>query len=72
MRQLYYSPLLLPFLVCGCENTAQDDQRPNILFMAIDDLRTDETKNVADENSEVVENLLPLWEKGNTGLFNFN
>jgi arylsulfatase A-like enzyme len=29
----------------------------------------DETQNVADQNSEVVGNLMPLWEKGDTGLF---
>lgn len=28
-----------------------------------------ETKNIAAENPEVIENLMPLWEKGNTGLF---
>jgi arylsulfatase A-like enzyme len=28
-----------------------------------------ETKNVADENPDIIENLMPLWEKGNTGLF---
>jgi arylsulfatase A-like enzyme len=28
-----------------------------------------ETKNIAAENPELVEQLLPLWEKGNTGLY---
>lgn len=28
-----------------------------------------ETKNIAADYPEVVEKLLPLWEKGNTGLF---
>lgn len=28
-----------------------------------------ETKNIAAENPEIVEQLLPLWEKGNTGLY---
>ena len=42
MKQFFYSPLLLPFIFCGCEEVAKDDQKPNILFIAIDDLRTDE------------------------------
>ena len=29
-----------------------------------------ESKNIADQNPDIVEQLLPLWEKGNTGLFN--
>lgn len=29
-----------------------------------------ESKNIAPDNPELVEQLLPLWEKGNTGLFN--
>ncbi|MCK5137760.1 MAG: sulfatase [Bacteroidales bacterium] len=29
----------------------------------------DETKNIAAENPEIVEQLMPLWEKGNTGLY---
>jgi hypothetical protein len=35
------------------------------------DHKTDpnETKNIAAENPEIVEKLLPIWEKGNTGLF---
>jgi len=28
-----------------------------------------ETKNIADEHSDIVGNLMPLWEKGNTGLY---
>jgi arylsulfatase A-like enzyme len=28
-----------------------------------------ETKNIAAEHPEIIEKLLPLWEKGNTGLF---
>jgi len=28
-----------------------------------------ETKNIAGENPEIVEQLMPLWEKGNTGLY---
>ncbi|MFC4873178.1 sulfatase [Negadavirga shengliensis] len=28
-----------------------------------------ESKNIAEENPEIVEQLLPLWKKGNTGLF---
>ncbi len=28
-----------------------------------------ETRNIAAENPEIVKNLLPLWEKGNTGLY---
>jgi len=28
-----------------------------------------ETKNIAAENPEIIEQLLPLWEKGNTGLY---
>ncbi len=30
----------------------------------------DETKNIASEKPEIVEKLKPLWEKGNTGLYN--
>jgi len=35
------------------------------------DHKTDpnETKNIADENPEIVEQLMPVWEKGNTGLY---
>ncbi|NCB08899.1 MAG: DUF4976 domain-containing protein, partial [Bacteroidia bacterium] len=29
----------------------------------------DETKNIAAEHPDIVENLMPLWEKGNTGLY---
>ncbi len=29
-----------------------------------------ETKNIAAEHPEIVEKLMPLWEKGNTGLYN--
>ena len=29
-----------------------------------------ESKNVAGQHPDIVEQLLPLWEKGNTGLFN--
>jgi len=29
----------------------------------------DETKNIADAEPDVIENLMPLWEKGNTGLY---
>ena len=28
-----------------------------------------ETKNIAAENQDIVEQLLPIWEKGNTGLY---
>jgi arylsulfatase A-like enzyme len=42
MKPLYYSPLLLPLLIYGCEGQAKDDQKPNILFISIDDLRTDD------------------------------
>lgn len=28
-----------------------------------------ETKNIAGDNPEIVESLMPLWEKGNTGLY---
>jgi hypothetical protein len=28
-----------------------------------------ETKNIANENPGIVKSLMPLWEKGNTGLF---
>lgn len=31
-----------------------------------------ETKNIAREKPEIVENLMPLWEKGNTGLYHSN
>ncbi|MGM0377096.1 MAG: sulfatase [Bacteroidota bacterium] len=31
-----------------------------------------EAKNIAGEKPEVVEQLMPLWEKGNTGLYNKN
>jgi len=30
----------------------------------------EETKNIAKDNAEIVEELMPLWEKGNTGLYN--
>ena len=30
----------------------------------------DETKNIAENNKEIVNELIPLWEKGNTGLYN--
>ncbi len=30
----------------------------------------EETNNIAKENNELVEELMPLWEKGNTGLYN--
>jgi len=29
-----------------------------------------ETKNIADQNPEVVKSLMPIWKKGNTGLYN--
>jgi len=29
-----------------------------------------ETKNIANENPVIVEQLMPFWENGNTGLFN--
>ncbi len=29
-----------------------------------------ETKNIANERPKIVESLMPLWEKGNTGLYN--
>ncbi len=29
-----------------------------------------ESRNIAEEHPEIVERLMPLWEKGNTGLFN--
>ena len=29
----------------------------------------EETKNIAINNAQVIEELLPLWEKGNTGLY---
>ena len=29
-----------------------------------------ENENVANENPQLVEKLMPVWEKGNTGLFN--
>jgi hypothetical protein len=29
-----------------------------------------ETRNIATENPEIVNSLMPLWEKGNTGLYN--
>ena len=28
-----------------------------------------ENKNIANENPQLVEKLMPVWEKGNTGLF---
>ena len=31
-----------------------------------------ETKNVAIENPEIIKGLLPIWEDGNTGLFDIN
>ena len=31
-----------------------------------------ETKNIAGKKPELVEQLMPLWEKGNTGLYNKN
>jgi arylsulfatase A-like enzyme len=31
---------------------------------------SDETINIADENPEIVEQLMLVWEKGNTGLYN--
>jgi len=30
----------------------------------------EETNNIAKDNTEIVEELMPLWEKGNTGLYN--
>ena len=30
-----------------------------------------ETKNIAKESADIVEELLPLWEKGNTGLYDY-
>jgi hypothetical protein len=30
----------------------------------------EETKNIAENNAYIVEELMPLWEKGNTGLYN--
>ena len=42
MKNFCYSPLLLPLIFFGCENHVKDDQKPNILFISIDDLRTDE------------------------------
>ena len=28
-----------------------------------------ENRNIANKNPELVENLMPLWEKGDTGIF---
>jgi len=44
------------------------DENPQIELY---DLKTDpnETKNIAGENQDLVEILMPIWEKGNTGLF---
>lgn len=44
------------------------EQEPRIELY---DHQTDpnETKNIASENPEIVNQLMPLWEKGNTGLF---
>lgn len=45
----------------------RDEQPATELF----DLETDpnETKNIAAEKLEIVERLMPLWKKGNTGLY---
>ena len=43
-------------------------QQPTIELF---DHQTDpnETKNIAEENPEIVKQLMPIWEKGNTGLY---
>ena len=44
------------------------EQQP---IMELYDHQTDpyETKNVASENPEIVSQLMPLWEKGNSGVY---
>ena len=48
----------------------RDDQPVIELFDHHDDPY--ETKNIADQQQDIVEKLMPTWEEGNTGIFDEN
>ncbi len=42
MKKIYFTSLIFPLCLCACKDTKQEETKPNVLFIAVDDLRTDE------------------------------
>jgi len=39
MNKIFYSSLIIPFCIYGCAESEPEEKQPNVLFIAIDDLR---------------------------------